>query len=110
MESAEFIRIVESLFGFFIAVGGVAFGAGMWLFRRGKKEGTDEACIHRIEQNLGSFVKKFDSEVANTNESHRLIHARITDTKKDLTEVKTKVDSMSGKLDIIEKFVTKKNS
>jgi Flp pilus assembly protein TadB len=71
----------------------VAFG---FFYRRGKKEGIDESCAKRIEEKLDSVAQKLDSEIQNTNESHRQMHEKINAVKTEVAYIKGKLDHHLG--------------
>lgn len=64
-----------------------------FFYRRGKKDGIDESCAKRIEDKLDSVAEKLDSEIRNTDESHRQMHEKINAVKADVAYLKGQLDN-----------------
>ena len=105
-----FISQYWPLTSILITIGGVAFGVFSWIWNKGKKEGKDESCIERIESTVLKLQKDFSEEVKSTNECHQLIHNRINETKKDVSDIKSGVAKLDGKFDILQEILKKKLS
>jgi len=79
-----------------IAIVGAAAAVLGFFYKRGKKDGIDESCAKRIEDKLDSVAEKLDSEIENTNESHRQMHEKINAVKTEVAYIKGKLDNHLG--------------
>lgn len=102
------ISIFWPIASIFITLGGVAFGVFSWIWNRGRKAGTDQSCIERIETTMTKLQKDFSEEVKSTNDSHQLLHNRINETKQEVSEIKSGVSNLDGKIDILRDLIIKK--
>ena len=82
---------------------GITTGIGVvlaFVYRRGRSDGIDSACEKRIKDQIKSIKVNQDNHA----KEDKIVHDNLF---KEINKVDSKIDTLSGKMDVIKDIVTR---
>lgn len=80
---------------------GIGITAVLWIFKRGKQSGLDQAGEQRIQ----TEIKKLCEKVTDSSKDADRVHGEL---KKDIHAIDNKIDSLQSSFDTFKEIVIKK--